>query len=184
MSYRDIQDSFEILISSIETEISEIKQKLLKELDKEFGDNSESYIKEIKRLKNLSSSAKSLLNNFKSKSTERKNIGKSLTHRNRLKKGIKTPVYFYKNILLEVLAQIKNKIKLTEVEKIVFNKIKDQLKPADFEKTTNNREPRWKNTLHWARLKLVKEGYMKNEERGYWEISSKGTEFIKAGNKF
>lgn len=41
--------------------------------------------------------------------------------------------------------------------------------------------PRWRNTAQWARLTLVKKGYMKADSpTGLWEITEKGKEWLKS----
>lgn len=79
--------------------------------------------------------------------------------------------------LLESLVEMGGSGKLNDVLDRIGEKMKDQLKPKDWEKHKSPpHQIRWRNTAEWARNDMVnKSGLMKKgTKRVIWEISAKG----------
>lgn len=83
--------------------------------------------------------------------------------------------------LLESLVDMGGSGKLNDVLDRIGEKMKDQLKPKDWEKHKSPpHQIRWRNTAEWARNHMVnKTGLMKkSSNRGIWEISTKGRKWL------
>lgn len=83
--------------------------------------------------------------------------------------------------LLESLVEMGGSGKLNDVLDRIGEKMKDQLKPKDWEKHKSPpHQIRWRNTAEWARNHMVNEsGLMKkSSKRGVWEISPKGRKWL------
>ena len=95
----------------------------------------------------------------------------------RLPRGQRVPQQEYVFPILESLYELggkgQGKDVLTEVEK----KVKHLLGEIDYELVSNDTQTRWSNTGHFARLSLVKRGWLKPVEesgRGIWELTEQG----------
>jgi restriction system protein len=102
------------------------------------------------------------------------------------RKGEITSHFDYYRPLLEVLAAMGGKGKTKEVIDAVGAKMKSTLKPKDYEIHKSKGKPiRWRNSVQWARNSMVNhEGLMKpDSSTGIWEISTKGREWLKIGQK-
>ena len=93
----------------------------------------------------------------------------------RPKKGETTPHTSYTLPILESLIEMGGSGRMTDVLTKVLGKMRERLKPMDFEKVPSGTSIRWKNAAQWVRQRLVTEGYLKkNSPRGIWEITSDG----------
>ena len=83
--------------------------------------------------------------------------------------------------LLESLVEMGGSGKLNDVLDRIGEKMKDRLKPKDWEKHKSApHQIRWRNTAEWARNLMVnKSGLMKkSSKRGVWEISAQGRKWL------
>jgi len=88
--------------------------------------------------------------------------------------------------LLESLDEMGGSGKLNDVLDRIGEKMKDRLKPKDWEKHKSApHQIRWRNTAEWARNFMVnKSGLMKkSSKRGVWGISAKGRHFLSQKGK-
>jgi len=93
------------------------------------------------------------------------------------RKGLITPQDDYCRPILEVLVEMGGKGKTKTVLDRVGDKMKQVLKPIDYEcHKSSDKQLRWRNTAQWARNKMVNsDGRMKkNSANGIWEISDEG----------
>lgn len=98
------------------------------------------------------------------------------------KKGVITSHQDYCRPLLEVLVEMGGSGKTKEVLDRLGIKMKQVLKPKDFEPHESDAKLiRWRNAAQWARNFMVNEdGRMKkNSPRGVWEISAAGLAWLK-----
>ena len=99
----------------------------------------------------------------------------------RRKSGEITSMAEFFRPLLESLAEMDGSGKLNVVLDRIGEKMKDQLKPKDWEPHKSPpHQIRWRNTAEWARNYMVnKTGLMKKgSNRGIWEISPKGRKWL------
>ena len=93
----------------------------------------------------------------------------------RAKKGEITPQTSYTLPILESLIEMGGSGRMNDVLTKVLEKMREQLKPIDFQKVPSGTSIRWKNAAQWVRQRLVTEGYLKKDSpRGIWEITSDG----------
>ena len=79
--------------------------------------------------------------------------------------------------LLESLAELGGSGKMSDVLDKVQIKMKDKLKPKDYELLTGG-AIRWRNQVQWQRNNLKDEGYIKKDSpRGIWEITDEGRKY-------
>jgi len=93
----------------------------------------------------------------------------------RAKKGEITPQADYRLPILESLIEMGGSGRMQDVLDRVFTKVKDALKPKDFDRLESGKAIRWRNAAQWERWKLIKRGYLKkNSSHGIWEITDEG----------
>ncbi|MFQ6127781.1 MAG: winged helix-turn-helix domain-containing protein [Thermoplasmata archaeon] len=79
--------------------------------------------------------------------------------------------------ILAALIEMDGKGKVKEVLKKVKRKMGGRLGEADY-KQLDTGGIRWQNRAMWERLRMVKEGFLRDDSpRGVWEISKKGRDF-------
>ncbi len=86
--------------------------------------------------------------------------------------------------ILESLVELSGRAKTKAVLDSVGIKMKDVLKPKDYEHHKSiGKQIRWRNTAQWARNDMVnKDGRMKKgSPDGIWEISEAGRAWLKRG---
>jgi len=110
--------------------------------------------------------------------TPPKRIKAPLHRKRKLPKGLITPQEAFRRPILEALVELGGSAPISEVLKLVEQKMKDKFTPYDMEPIPSNPYfVRWKYNAQWCRIILVHEGLMKkNTSRGIWEISEKGRE--------
>ena len=104
------------------------------------------------------------------------------------KKGEITPHTDFFPFILQVLVEIGGSGKTKIVLDRVGEKMKNVLKPLDYEfLKSDGKSIRWRNAAQWARNTMVNEDgrMVKNGKNGVWEISDKGRKSLKAhtGNR-
>jgi restriction system protein len=98
------------------------------------------------------------------------------------KKGEITPHTDYFPFILQVLVEIGGSGKTKIVLDRVGDKMKNVLKPLDYEfLKSDGKSIRWRNTAQWARNTMVNEDgrMVKNGKNGIWEISDQGRKWLK-----
>ena len=94
------------------------------------------------------------------------------------KKGEITPQDEYGLPILESLIEMGGSGRMKNVLNRVLGKMKNKLKPKDYDKLSSGTEIRWKNAAAWERNKLKVEGHLKKDSpRGIWEITEEGRKF-------
>lgn len=98
----------------------------------------------------------------------------------RLGRGLRTPEDAYRRPILESLMELGGRAPVGEVLERVSAKMKDHLNQYDYETLASDpRLIRLKNTAHWCRNTLVREGLMKGDSpHGVWEISEAGKRWL------
>lgn len=80
-------------------------------------------------------------------------------------------------ILFSVLSQNGKATKNEVLDYLESNKYVI-LSPPDMEKLATRNEVKWRNTFAFVRSHLVKEGYLNNKEKNYWEITDEGKDYF------
>lgn len=109
----------------------------------------------------------------KSRKYARRNLGK-------LEPGTRTPEHAFRIPILAALIAVGGSGKVADVLNHVEVSVRDSLNDTDMAPLPSNpREIRWRNTAHWARNTMVREGLMRNDSpRGTWEISEAGRRYL------
>ena len=90
------------------------------------------------------------------------------------------PEQEYVRPLLEVLDEKGGRAPAREIIDEVGRRLKDRLTPLDREPVASG-GLRWQNRVQFARLRLIDRGLLKKASpRGLWEITEKGTEYVRA----
>jgi len=99
----------------------------------------------------------------------------------RAKVGEITPRAEYTLPILETLIEMGGSGRVSDVLNRVLSKMKDTLKPKDFDKVPSGTSIRWKNRAQWVRQRLVSEDYLKRDSpRGMWEITGSGRKLFES----
>jgi hypothetical protein len=105
---------------------------------------------------------------------------KSGQKRSRIASDLLLPEGEYERPILEALSATGGRRPTREVVEEVGRVLSGRLTEADREPIHDHGSPRWQNRVQFARLRLVKAGFMKAESpRGVWEISPAGEERLK-----
>jgi restriction system protein len=107
---------------------------------------------------------------------KRRNLG-------RLQRGLRTPEAAYYRSILIALEEAGGTAETNDVLTRVGTLMKDSLKRVDYEPLSSRPELiRWNHTARWARQEMVEKGLLKSDsQRGVWEITEAGRQFLKEG---
>lgn len=107
---------------------------------------------------------------------------KSGSKRSRVPSDLLLPETEYEFPILQALSATGGRRPTREVVEEVGRVLDDRLTEVDREPVRDGGPPRWQNRVQFARLRLVKAGFMQdNSPRGVWEISSAGEQRLKEG---
>lgn len=109
--------------------------------------------------------------------TDRQNLG-------RLPRGERTPEIKFREPILRVLADMGGTGNISEVLERVHGIVKSDLKEVDYEPLKSSPDtPRWRNTAQWARLWMVRQGWLRDDSpHGVWDITVAGREALRRGD--
>lgn len=95
-------------------------------------------------------------------------------------KGQRTHEEQFKLPILQTLMELGGRASKNHVLEKLENTIADRLNQVDWEiLPSGNNEIRWKNTVAWARQKMIYGGLLvKNSPTGTWEITPAGKEYL------
>lgn len=98
----------------------------------------------------------------------------------RTTKGDRTPRQVFRIPILEVLMELGGKGEVDEILKKLEIRMKEFLKPVDYEKLPSGVMIRWRNTAQWERYVMVQDGLLRSDSpRGIWEITEEGKRSLK-----
>jgi len=93
-------------------------------------------------------------------------------------KGELTPQGEFWRSMLQALVEMGGQGSRQEVHKAVERKMKDRLKPADYELNRDG-TTKWSKAVDYQRLAMVREGLMaRNTPRGIWKITDQGRQWL------
>ena len=108
--------------------------------------------------------------------------GTSVTSRQPLPCGTKTPRRSFVFPILVVLNELGGSAPISEVMSLLEQRMRSTLVKVDYDTLNSDnhrREPRWRNTARWAKDSMVKLGFISGtSQRGIWEITSFGYEVL------
>jgi hypothetical protein len=88
--------------------------------------------------------------------------------------GVLLPESRYELPLLQALVEAGGRAPTSEIIERVGHRLQDQLTELDHDMLQSG-TPRWKNRVQFARLSLIKQGFLRDDSsRGVWEITESG----------
>jgi len=183
MINKEIIPAFDLLLEELENIIPELNNHAKQLMDdqkyleaKEIIAKAENVIAFEVKVKNLRQEWADLNVPIRARKTT---PGKKKTYR-KLQKGYRTPDEAFKVPILQALENLGGSAKNTEVFAELEKLMKDQFTIYDWQSLPSNKKSlRWKNTAAWARLTLVKEGFLsRTSPRGIWEITEAGIKHL------
>ena len=85
----------------------------------------------------------------------------------------KLPQHFrFINPIIEVLRELGGSGRSSEVTDVVIEKM--NISDDELEDLLQSGQSRIKNQIHWARMVLVKIGFIDSSQRGVWSLTEKG----------
>jgi restriction system protein len=105
--------------------------------------------------------------------------------RTKLAKGLRTKSDDFEIPILLALDSLGGSGNIHDVFNIVEKLMINDLTKSDWQPLPSNpKSLRWKNSVQWARLHLVKEGFLSNTStKGIWEITESGRTALKDDKK-
>lgn len=98
--------------------------------------------------------------------------------RSRAPHGVLLPESEYELPLLQALVDADGRAPTSEIIERVGHRLRDQFTELD-RNTLQSGAPRWKNRVQFARLSLIKQGFLRDDSsRGVWEITESGRERV------
>lgn len=92
--------------------------------------------------------------------------------------GIQTKDYY--TVILDILTKKEGKAQTKVVLSEIYRIMKPYFNAIDLGQLKYAGDVRWKYKAMWARKQMVDEGLLKSDsERGIWEITTKGKEYLK-----
>lgn len=148
---------------------------------------SEALFKEVQKY------AEPLVDSFESALWKALRIDRSMTDRKTIAAkqrkprsratGELTPQDEFKKPILAALVESEGRASREEVHKVVERKIKNLIKPGNYELNRDG-TTKLEKGIDYARLKLVHDGFLKKESpRGIWEITEEGRQWLSKQRK-
>jgi hypothetical protein len=110
----------------------------------------------------------------------RKGRSKHRTGRTRVASHLLLPEAEYEQPILQALHEAGGRAPAREVIEAVGSFLGERLTETDKEMMHDGRAARWQNRTQFARLRLVKQGFLKNDSpRGVWEIAPAGADRLR-----
>lgn len=187
METPNVPYAFELLLSELESQLKKTHEAAVHAMSNSNYEEAQKFLELAQRIKAFTDNIRGKREEWNNLLNDFDNTRKS-GHRSRnrkLQKGMRTNEELYRIPILESLKELGGKAKIQDVLEKVHSKMKNYLKPIDYESINSDpKSPRWRNTAQWARFKLVQQGLMKNDSpKGIWEISEKGLEYLLSQGK-
>lgn len=182
---------FEKLLNEIKIYIDELNQHGAQSFFMSNYDATKEILIKIDKANLLKEKIKSLNNEWeeivgpleKKKTTEpakNKQVEKKI-----ITKDIRTKPIEFEIPILEALDSLGGSSDIHDVMDIVEQSMKNALSEFDWQTIPSDKNMiRWKNNVQWARLNLVKKGYLSDKSpKGIWEITEAGKSYFEASKK-
>jgi hypothetical protein len=185
----NVSAAFDMLVEEIEREVSAANGEGIAALQAGDYDNARRATDRAERMAQFESRVNALRRDWMAavgrkgsddKKTERTQDGHRRTSTDRLPPGFRTPLEDYYRPILTVVSQMGGAARAAQVVDRVGDILRNVLTEADLKPLPHNPAvSRWRNGVHWARLRLVEEGLLKKgSPHGIWEISAEGREYL------
>lgn len=189
MERNEVHVAFEVLLEEIEQVANAVHESGAAALKSGRYDEARAAIEYATRLAEFRERIKSLqaewnrLAGTASVPVIAKSPGKRKLTRQQLPRGLRTPLARFRRPILESLVELGGRAPSDAVLRKVEEKMRSVLNEYDYQPLASNPSAiRWKKTVHWCRLRLVKEGLLKADSpHGIWEISDTGRRALEAG---
>lgn len=178
----EVNIAFELLLEEIENVIEELNREAEETLKSRDYEKVKILIEDATKITEFREKIRSLQREwqtlFASKTPKPRKTRKETSQR--LKRGLRTPEDAFRLPILESLIEMGGKAEVRAVLNKVYEKMKHILNKYDRQPLSSGTGIRWQNTAQWARNTMVREGLLSPEsERGVWEITEKGREYLK-----
>ena len=173
----DVLEGLELVLEAVEETLNEFGTYV----GEVFAESDRETLEKLLRRKFDTEDFRDTVRDLKRRWSQMWNGQKSGRRRRRkLPKGLRTPQEHFVRPLLETLVELGGKGEAGKVTDLVGAKMEQELNEYDLEPLPSTNQPRWRNTVQWCRLDLVREGYLSPDSpRGVWEITDKGREYLK-----
>lgn len=188
--HTNIEDAFDLLLSELQHEIKMINESGASAMAGGDYDNTRSALDKANRIDNFKEKVEELREAWKNI-----NLGVSPSKKKRgrppkkelktAKRGIRTPEKDFYLPILQVIEDEGGSAETKYVVKKVGHLMASILTPGDRQPVKSNpQQPRWNNTVRWARNSLKVRELLKNDSpRGLWEISITGRSYLKSNRR-
>lgn len=168
-----VKQAFESFLAELQDILSEIVSTIRRKTD-------EGHFKEISALAQEAQQIEVLIQEVESlRSRWREPRYQPKPPSPRPSRGELTPYSDYEIPILQALVQLGGRAPVQDVLKVVYEIMKDRLKPKDLERPSG-RDIRWRNRAQRMRKRLCIRGYLRDDSPyGIWEISEEGREYLK-----
>jgi|APSaa5957512622_1039677.scaffolds.fasta_scaffold75940_2 restriction system protein len=101
----------------------------------------------------------------------------------RISRGLRTQEQEFRIPILKVIVENGGAGKVNDILPIVESKMKNILRPSDYDLVGNSNEVRWRNTARWERKRMKDDGLLrKDSKKGVWEVSQNGRHLLSESN--
>jgi len=181
----EVNTAFEILLEEIEVVANSLHEQGAEAFKSGNYDLARRAIEEATRLADFREKVKSLQKEWASFTIKqsRREVRRRRARKSRLPRGLRTPEDAFRRPILEALAELGGRARISEVLDLVGEKMKGVLTEYDFEPLASQpKTMRWRNTAQWCRNTLVREGLMMSDTPyGIWEITEAGRKALQEG---
>jgi restriction system protein len=181
MHNHEVIPAFEMLLDEMETVVEGMNQEGALLLTAGKYDAARVLIEKVEAINAVRDKLQSLSEEWHQLSVKPvKKTGKRARQRTpksapRLKKGLRTPEDAFKLPLLKTLIEMGGAGRVSDVIDHMEKHVKSILTEHDHELLKSSNEPRWRNTVAWARSSMVKAGLLDQDSPyGVWTITEQG----------
>lgn len=190
MEKNEVSTAFDILLLEIEKEIQKLRNEGSNAFQNGSYDAAKNFIEKAAKMSEFHQNVNGLHKDWKVFIKLKRKVRKIKTKPKKvnvkLKHGLRTPESYFREPILKAISEMGGAGKIDKVLERVERIMKGTLNEHDRQTLRSYpHEMRWKNTAQWARFKLIKEGLLsRNAKRGIWEITDKGSNWIKSRKIF
>jgi restriction system protein len=183
MDGNEVTAALEVLVAELEAVRQRLNEEAATASKASEYDAARRAIEEAKRVEDFSGKVRALREEWASLSAKRSRPTKvRRTSTSPLAPGLRTPERAFRRPILEALVELGGGAPVSEVLKVVGEKLRGRLNHYDLERHQSGSRPvRWQKTAEWCRDTLVREGLMRSDSpRGIWEISDAGRKAVQS----
>lgn len=179
----DSESAFKHLKSELKAEINQIKAIAAEEVQNGNLERASKLFEHAKGLQDLEITLANLYKEWKKIGNQPRLPGIKASRQIKIEPapiGLRTHEKYFRLPILKALVANEGKGSASEITNKVGEMLIDRLNDYDKEKLKNGRTIRWRSTTSFVRLKLVREGLLRDDSpKGTWEVSEAGREYLK-----